>query len=138
MKADILSREDQVDTKEDNQDVKMLKNKLQIRRVTIEAEVVIIRGNQVVKETTLLKEIRRNQTSVVATTSQKTNSNTSNKSQGRYQVRITRGLNKKSLIHSYTCCGNHLLQRQMITQAVNLLVEYQVGNSQENSTRSLC
>ena len=35
------------------------------------------------------------------------------------------------------CCGNHLSQRQMITQTVNLLVEYQVGNSQENSTRSL-
>ena len=82
--------------------IKMLKNKLWIRRITIEAEVVIIRGNQVVKETTLLKEIRRNQTSVVATISQKTNSNISNKSQGRYQVRITRGLNKKSLIHSYT------------------------------------
>ena len=36
------------------------------------------------------------------------------------------------------CCGNHLSQRQMITQMVNLLVGYQVGNSQENSTRSLC
>ena len=36
------------------------------------------------------------------------------------------------------CCGNHLSQRQMITQTVNLLVGYQVGNSQENSTRSLC
>jgi len=35
-------------------------------------------------------------------------------------------------------CGNHLSQRQMITQAVNLLVGYQVGNSQENLTRSLC
>ena len=36
------------------------------------------------------------------------------------------------------CCGNHLSQRQMITQTVNLLVGYQVGNSQENLTRSLC
>ena len=35
------------------------------------------------------------------------------------------------------CCGNYLSQRQMITQVVNLLVGYQVGNSQENSTRSL-
>ena len=34
-------------------------------------------------------------------------------------------------------CGNHLSQRQMITQMVNLLVGYQVGNSQENLTRSL-
>jgi len=37
---------------------------------------------------------------VVATTSQKTNSNTSNKSQDRYQVEITRELNKKSLLYS--------------------------------------
>ena len=35
------------------------------------------------------------------------------------------------------CCGNYLSQRQMITQVVNLLMGYQVGNSQENSTRSL-
>jgi len=40
-------------------------------------------------------------TSVVVTTSQKTNSNTSNKSQDRYQVDITRKLNKKSLIYCY-------------------------------------
>jgi len=39
--------------------------------------------------------------SVVATTSQKTNSNISNKSQDRYQVEITRELNKKSLIYCY-------------------------------------
>ena len=39
---------------------------------------------------------------VVATTSQKTNSNTSNKSQGGYQVRITRELNKESLLYSST------------------------------------
>jgi len=36
------------------------------------------------------------------------------------------------------CCGNHLSQRQIITQTVNLLVRYQVENLQENSTRSLC
>ena len=40
----------------------MLKDELQKRRVITEAEVVVIRGNQVVKETTLLEEIRRNQT----------------------------------------------------------------------------
>ena len=40
-------------------------------------------------------------------------------------------------LNLHNCCGNHLSQRQMITQAVNLLVGYQVGNSQENSTRSL-
>ena len=41
-----------------------------------------------------------------------------------------------SMLYS-RCCGSHLSQRQMITQTVNLLVGYQVGNSQENSTRSL-
>jgi len=39
---------------------------------------------------------------VVATTSQKTNSNTSNKSQDRYQVEITRELNKESPMYCYT------------------------------------
>ena len=39
---------------------------------------------------------------VVVTTSQKTNRNTSNKSQDRYQVEITRELNKESLMYSYT------------------------------------
>ena len=38
----------------------------------------------------------------MATTSQKTNSNTDNKSQGRYQVEITRELNKKSLMYCYS------------------------------------
>ena len=39
---------------------------------------------------------------VIATTSQKTNSNTSNKSQDRYQVEITIKLNKESLMHLYS------------------------------------
>jgi len=38
---------------------------------------------------------------VVITTSQKTNSNTSNKSQGKYQVEITRELNKESPMYCY-------------------------------------
>ena len=59
-KANILSRKDQVDTKEDNKNVKMFKDKLWIRRVTTEAEVIVIQENQVVEETTLLEEIRRN------------------------------------------------------------------------------
>jgi len=45
--------------KEDNKDVKLLKDKLWTR--TTEAEVVVIQRNQVVEETTLLEEIRRNQ-----------------------------------------------------------------------------
>jgi len=39
---------------------------------------------------------------VVATTSQKTNSYTSNKSQGEYQVRITKELDKEFLMYFYT------------------------------------
>ena len=38
---------------------------------------------------------------VVATTSQNTSSNTSNKSQSRYQVGIIRELDKESLIYCY-------------------------------------
>ena len=38
----------------------MLKDKLWTRRVTTEAKVVVIQGSQVVEETTLLEEIRRN------------------------------------------------------------------------------
>ena len=51
MKANILLRKDQVDTKENNKDIKVFKNKLWMRRITTEAEVVIIRENQVVEET---------------------------------------------------------------------------------------
>ena len=38
----------------------MLKDELCIRRVNIEAKIAIFRGNQLVEETTLLKEIQRN------------------------------------------------------------------------------
>jgi len=41
-KTDILSRKDQVDTKEDNKNVKMPKDKLWMKRVTTESEVVVI------------------------------------------------------------------------------------------------
>ena len=56
-RADILSRKDQVNTKEDNKDIKMLKEKLWKRRVFIEAEIAMFRGNQIVEETILLEEI---------------------------------------------------------------------------------
>jgi len=54
MKADILSRKDQVDTMEDNKDVKLSMNKKSYYR----SQVIVIRKNQVVKEITLLEEIR--------------------------------------------------------------------------------
>ena len=56
-RADILSRKDQVDMMEDNKNIKMLKDKLWTRRMSIEAEVAMFRGNQIVKETIPLKEI---------------------------------------------------------------------------------
>ena len=60
-KADILSRKDQVNTKKDNKDIQILKDKIQTRINTI-AEVIIIQRNQVVEETILLEEIQRNNT----------------------------------------------------------------------------
>ena len=56
-RADILSRKDKVDIMEDNKNIKMLKDKLWTRSVSIEAEVAMFRGNQIVEKTTLLKEI---------------------------------------------------------------------------------
>ena len=57
---DILSRKDQVNTKEDNKDVQLLKDKLWQRRMT--AEIVIIGENKTREENGILKEIRRNAT----------------------------------------------------------------------------
>jgi len=61
MRADILSRKDQVNTIDDNKDIKMLKNELWTRWVNIK-EVIVLRENQAVEETTLLDNIRKNQT----------------------------------------------------------------------------
>jgi len=49
-----------VDTKDDNKDIKMLKDKLWIRKVNKEIEVIIFRENQLVTETILLEEICKN------------------------------------------------------------------------------
>ena len=62
MRTDILSRKNQVNTKEDNKDIKMLKDKIWKRRQTTEVEIVIFEGNKVVEETTLLEEIQKNNT----------------------------------------------------------------------------
>ena len=59
-KADILSRKDQVNTKEDNKDVQLLKDKLWQRKTT--AEVIIRKENKTREENEILKEIRRNAT----------------------------------------------------------------------------
>jgi len=56
-RADILLRKNQVNMIGDNKDIKMLKDKLWTRRMSIEAEVAMLRENQIVEKTTLLKEI---------------------------------------------------------------------------------
>jgi len=51
----------------------------------------------------------------------------------QFATNLTKELNKmlgiQTRLSTAFCCGNHLSQRQMITQVVNLLVGYQVGNS---------
>ena len=57
---DILSRKDQVDMKDDDKNIKMLKDKLWIRRISTEAKIAMFRENQIVEETILLEEIQKN------------------------------------------------------------------------------
>ena len=59
-KADILSRKDQVNTKEDNKDIQLLKDKLWQQRTT--AEIIMMKENKTREENEILKEIRRNAT----------------------------------------------------------------------------
>ena len=59
-KADILSRKDQVNTKEDNKDVQLLKNKLWQQRTTV--EVTIIKRKTTREKSNIFKEIRKNTT----------------------------------------------------------------------------
>ena len=60
MNMDILSRKDQVNTKEDNKDVQLLKDKLWQWRTT--AEIMMIKRKTTVEEGDILKEIKRNMT----------------------------------------------------------------------------
>ena len=60
--ANILFRKDQVDTKDNKRDIKMLKDELWTRRVSTKAKVIVLRENQVVEKITSLDEIRRNKT----------------------------------------------------------------------------
>ena len=61
MKADILSRKEHIDTTNDNKDVQLLKDEMWTRRQIL-AEIKMIQRNQVVEETTILEEIRKNKT----------------------------------------------------------------------------
>jgi len=58
MKVDILSRKDQVNTKEDNKDVQLLKDKLWQQKMT--AEIMMIQRRMMTEESDRLKEIKRN------------------------------------------------------------------------------
>jgi len=60
MKADILSRKDQVNTKEDNKDVWLLKKELWTRKTT--AEVTILKRTTAMDKLEILEEIKRNNT----------------------------------------------------------------------------
>jgi len=59
-KADILSRKDQVNIKEDNKDVQLLKDKLWQQRMTV--EITMMKRRMMIKESDILKEIKRNTT----------------------------------------------------------------------------
>jgi len=57
-KADILSRKDQVDMKNNNKYVQVLKEELWTRKTT--AEVIMLKRNQTTDNLDLLEEIQRN------------------------------------------------------------------------------
>jgi len=59
-KADILSRKDQVNTKEDNKDVQLFKEELWTRRTTV--EITILRRTATTDDLEIMKEIKRNNT----------------------------------------------------------------------------
>jgi len=59
MKTDVLLRKDHIDTTEDNKNIQILKEEMWTRK-QITVEIEMIRGNQVVEETTILEEIQRN------------------------------------------------------------------------------
>jgi len=59
-KADILSRKNQVNTKEDNKDVQLLKEQLWTRRMT--AEITMLGRKTIADKLDIIKEIKRNNT----------------------------------------------------------------------------
>ena len=55
---DILSRKGQVDTKEDNKDIQLLKEKSWTKRTT--AEITMLKRNKTTDNLDILEEIKRN------------------------------------------------------------------------------
>jgi len=59
-KADILSRKDQVDTKEDNKDIQLLKDKMWSRKIV--GKIQVFDNRKVVEEMDIIKRIKKNGT----------------------------------------------------------------------------
>jgi len=59
-KADILSRKDQVNTKEDNKDVQLLKNEMWTRKTTV--KIMMLERKVMIEESDIVKKIRKNNT----------------------------------------------------------------------------
>ena len=59
-KADILSRKDQVDTKEDNKDIQLLKNEMWSRKIV--GKIRVFDNRKVVEEMDIIKRIKKNGT----------------------------------------------------------------------------
>jgi len=57
-KADILSRKEQVDTKEDNKDIQLLKDEMWTRKTT--AKVIMLGRKVITEESDMVKRIQKN------------------------------------------------------------------------------
>jgi len=55
MKADILSRKEQVNTKEDNKDVQLLKDEMWIRKTTV--KIMMLERKVMTEESNIVKKI---------------------------------------------------------------------------------
>ena len=58
MKADILSRKDQVSTKEDNKDVQLLKDKIWTRKTMV--KITMLERKIMTEENNIIKKIQKN------------------------------------------------------------------------------
>jgi len=59
-KADILSRKEQVNTKENNKDVQLLKDKMWTRKTTV--KITMLGRKVITEESNIVKEIGKNNT----------------------------------------------------------------------------
>ena len=60
MKADILSRKDQVNTKEDNKDVQLLKDEMWTRKTMV--KITMLGRKVMMEKSNIIKKIRKNNT----------------------------------------------------------------------------